>query len=180
MHKNSLFAILLRSPWWLSLVVAGGIFASLRLLIPELYAYFFALPFAVIGCYAAWQQLRQPSAASVQKKLDAARAMAAPEFIGALEAAFRRDGYAVTRLEKDEADLQLDKNGRVTLVACKRWKVARAGLEPLKLLLAAKRKHEAAACIFVAAGEVTDNARAFAADNNIQLLHGAELAKLLS
>jgi restriction system protein len=179
MHKNSLFAILLRSPWWISLLVAGGIFAALRLVIPELYASFMALPFAVIGCYAAWQQLREPSAEAVGKKLEGARAMSSSEFTGALEAAFRRDGYDVTRLEKDEADLRLEKGGRVTLVACKRWKVARAGLEPLKLLLAAKHKHEAAGCVFVAAGEVTDNARGFAAENNIRLLHGAELAKLL-
>ena len=52
MHENSLFAILLRSPWWVSFLIAGGLFAGLRLVVAPLYASFFALPFAVIGAYA--------------------------------------------------------------------------------------------------------------------------------
>jgi restriction system protein len=179
MHKNSLFAILLRSPWWISFAIAGAMFAGLRLLIPWVYAAFMALPFLVIACYAAWKQLRAPSAETVDKRLEKLREADWEVFSADLESAFRREGYGVASLSGAEADLELTKGGRTTLVACKRWKAARAGVEPLRQLLAARRKREAHECIYVAAGEVSDNARSFAAENSIRLLHGAELASLL-
>ena len=40
MAKNSLFAVLLRSPWWISFAVAAALFAIARLFMPELYAAF--------------------------------------------------------------------------------------------------------------------------------------------
>jgi restriction system protein len=179
MNKNSLFAVLLRSPWWISLAVAAGVVAGLRLLLPDIYAFFAALPFMVIGAYAGWQQLRAPSAAKVARSLEALRAKPWGEFAAALESAFRRAGYTVNRLDGREGDFELTKAGRVSLVSCKRWKVARTGIEPLRELHAARRRREAQDCIYVAAGEITNNALTFSAQNNIQLLHGAELAKLL-
>jgi len=182
LNKNSLFAVLLRSPWWISIAVAAGVFAVTRMLLPEAYApyaIFTALPFFVIGSYAGWQQLRAPSAAQIAATLESLRALSWDEFSAALEDAYRRDGYTVSRLNIAGADLELTKSGRVTLVCCKRWKVARAGIEPLRDLDAARRAREAHACIYVAAGEITDNARAFATEKNIRLLHDAELVKFL-
>jgi len=180
MNKNSLFAVLLRSPWWISISVAAGIFVLAKSLLPEAYApygMFASLPFIVIGNYAAWQQLRAPSAASIATTLEALRALSWEDFSRAIEEAFRRDGYVVTRLDGAGADLELTKAGRVSLVGCKRWKVARTGIEPLRELDATRQAREAHECIYVAAGDVTDNARAFAAEKNIRLLHDADLAK---
>jgi restriction system protein len=67
----------------------------------------------------------------------------------------------------------------VTLVACKRWKVARTGIEPLREFDAATSARDAHSRMYIAAGEVTENARAFAAQKRIQLLQEEELAKLL-
>ena len=180
MHKNSLFAVLLRSPWWVSLAVAAGVVAALRLVLPELYAFFAAAPFIVIAACAAWRQLRAPSPTKVARSLEALRAKPWDEFAAALEAAFRRDGYSVKRLDGRDADFELERSGRVSLVSCKRWKVARTGIEPLRELQAARRRREAHDCIHVAAGEVTEGAIAFSAQNGIRLLRGAELAKLLA
>jgi restriction system protein len=179
MHKNSLFAVLLRSPWWISLAVAAGVVAGMRLLLPDIYALFGAAPFLVIAGAAAWQQLRAPSAGKVARSLEALRAKPWDEFAAALESAFRRDGYTVNRLDGRDADLELTRAGRVLLVSCKRWKVARTGIEPLRELLAARRRRDAHDCMYVAAGEVTENALAFAAQYGIRLLRGAELAALL-
>jgi len=179
MAKNSLFAVLLRSPWWMSVAIAAGIFAAARLVLPQAYAFFVGLPFLAIGGYAGWQQLRSPGAARVAGAIEAVRAMSWDEFSGAIEHAFRRDGYGVTRTPGSQADFELSRAGRISLVGCKRWKAARTGIEPLRELLAARRARDAHECIYVAAGEITDNARAFAAENNIRLAHGAELAKLL-
>jgi restriction system protein len=154
-----------------------------KLDVPEgqaLYAIFAALPFLVIGSYAGWQQLRAPSAARIAATLETLRAMSWDEFSPALEAAFGREGYAVSRLNISGADLELTRSGRVSVVACKRWKVARAGIEPLRELDTARTARSAQECIYIAAGEVTANASAFAATNNIRLLQGAELAILVA
>ena len=47
--ENSLFAILLRSRWWVSLLVALGAFGVVRLFLDEGFAFFAALPFTVIA-----------------------------------------------------------------------------------------------------------------------------------
>ena len=179
MAKNSLFAILLRSPWWISILVAAGIVMAARFVVSEVYAVFAALPFIVIGGVAGWRQLRAPSAARVAETLASVRAMSWGDFSNALADALRNDGYAVTRLTGAAADFELFKAGRISLVGCKRWKAAHTGVDPLRELDEAKRAREAHECIYVASGEITVAARAFALERNIRLIHGAELAKLL-
>ena len=182
MAKNSLFAILLRSSWLWSLGIAVAIVAIARLALPPAYfAYgaFGAFPFVVIGGIAAWKQLRAPSAARVARTLQAVGSMSWAEFSSAIEQAFRRDGYAVTRLKGPAADFEIVKGGRTTLVSCKRWKVARSGVEPLRELYGAAQARDAQESICVAAGELTDNARKFAAEKRIRVVQGAELAHLL-
>jgi restriction system protein len=96
-----------------------------------------------------------------------------------LEEGFRRQGYRVDRLEGAKVDFALAKDGRTALVSCKRWKVARTGVEPLRELDAARRAREADEGIYVAAGEITEQALEFAQRNAIRVVHGADLAKLL-
>ena len=179
MHENSLFAVLLRSPFWISFAVAAGVFALMRMVLPTPYAAFGALPFMVIGGVALWRQLRAPSAKRVAARLAAIRAMSREEFAAALESAFRREGYEVVRFPGPEADLELMRGGRVTLVACRRWKATRTGAEPLREVLAAAARRDADDCIYVATGEITANARQFAAEKRIRLLGDAELARML-
>lgn len=179
MHQNSLFALLLRSRWWISFVVAIGLFLLVRLFVPETYAIVVPIPFVVIGCIAAWRQLRVPGPGRIAERLQVARAMSWRDFSAALESAYQRAGYAVQRLEGNAADLELMRDGQRTLVSAKRWKVARAGVEPLRAL-AATGGDAAAARHYIAAGEVTEAARAFAAANGIRIVEGAELATLLA
>ena len=179
-HENSLFALLLRAPWWVSVLVTAAVVAGSRLLLPTVYAIAAALPFAVIAAYVGWKQLLAPSAGSVAKMLERVRGMSWEEFSGAIEEAFRREGYAVTRLAGTQADFELAKGGRTTLVACKRWKATRTGIEPLRELEAARRAREAQECSYVCAGELSDQAREFAARKAVRLVQGAELARLLS
>lgn len=176
MHENSLFAILLRSQWWVSALVAVALTAGLRLFIPDLFAFFAGLPFTVIAVVVAWKQLRAPSEAKIAETIEVVRAMSWDEFAGALEDSFRRDGYTVNRIS-GHADLELVRGSRTTLVACKRWKAGRTGADPLRDLAALRKARDASDCIYVATGEITAQARAFARDNNLQVLEGAELVK---
>lgn len=176
LNQNSLFAILLRSPWWVSLGLASGVFFVARLFVPPFYAAFVPLPFLVIAGIVIWRQLQRPSARKVAARLEALRALPRDEFAAALEQGFRRQGYGVTRVGND---LQLTRSGRVSLVDCKRWKATRTGIEPLRELHAAGARSEAHDLIYVAAGEVTDNARAFAKEKHIRLIGDAELAQIV-
>lgn len=180
MAENSLFAILLRSPWWMSIGIAAGIAALVAAFAPaewKIYGLFAAAPFIVIGGIALWRQLRAPSASRVDETLDALRAMSWPAFASTIEAALRRDQYAVSRLDRADADFEATKGSRVTLVSGKRWKVARTGVKPLQDLHAAMTARDADEGLYVAAGEVTEQARQFAASHRIRLVHGAELAR---
>lgn len=182
MHENSLFAVLLRSPWWASAAMAAAIGGGVSLLVrPEwrIFAVFAALPFAGIAILAAARQLRAPSGARVDRTLDAVRAMSWGDFAAALEEGFRRDGYAVSRIGGADADFEIARDGRRAVVCGKRWKVARAGVEPLKALVGAKDARDAHECVYVLAGDLTDNARSFAAQKRIRLIAGTELAKLI-
>ena len=137
------------------------------------------LPFLVIGCIAAWKQLQAPSAARIDSTLAAVRAMSWAEFSRAIEAAYRRDGYAVSAIGGTAANFEITREGRTALVSCKRWKAAHTGVEALQDLHAVKEARGAHECIYIAAGDITDNARAFAVKHGIKLVGGPELARLL-
>lgn len=177
MHENSLFAVLMRKPWWLSALIALGLFMVARIWIPVMYAAAVPVPFLLIAAVRGWRQLNTPGEAKVAAALEAVHAMSWDAFAAALDEGWRREGFAVAR-GRGVADFELTRDGRLSLVAAKRWKAARTGVEPLKELHAAMRAREAAEGIYVAAGEVTETARSFAAAHSIRLVEGLDLAKL--
>jgi restriction system protein len=188
MAQNSLFAILLRSPWWTSagLGVLLGLLAMA--LLPEAYRAAGALsgfPFIVISAMAAWRARELPSAARVEETRQALATMAWPAFAALLEQAFQRDGYTVVAREPratPAVDFVFERKGRRMLVCARRWKSARTGIETLRALQAARDAagddlpHDA---LLIALGEPTDNARPFAAEHRIALWQAAELAQAL-
>lgn len=182
MAENSLFAILLRSPWWISFAIAFAIAAAAMALLPAAYRVVGAvsgLPFVVIGVIAVLRQWRAPSAAQVAQTLDAARAMPWVEFARALEEAFRRDGYSVAAGRGAPVDFILERQGRQTLVSARRWKAARLGVELLRALQAAREAADAADALCICLGEVTEGGRAFAKQQRITLWQADELAVAL-
>jgi restriction system protein len=182
LSENSLFAILLRSPWWISLCIAAAFGLVARFALAQPYALFCAvagLPFLVIGLIAAWQQSRRPSPARVAQALASAASMPWRDFSGVLEVAWQREGYAVTRLAAGEADFEIAKAGRTALVSCKRWKAASHGVEPLRALQATMQARAAQEGLYVTLADLTDQARRFAAASGIRVVRGADLAQLL-
>ncbi|OOG37909.1 restriction endonuclease [Polaromonas sp. A23] len=182
MAEKSLFAILLRSPWWISLAISVAIAMVARALLPPQYFLFGAMggfPFVVIAVITAWRQFRAPSTAHVADTLAQIGAMSWRDFSAALEQALKLEGFEVRRLDSAAADFELLKAGRTVLLSGKRWKAARLGLEPFQALEAARRACDANSSICVTTGEVTANARQFAAAQQIRVIEGTELAQLL-
>lgn len=182
MAEKSLFAILLRSPWWISLSFAVVIAGAAKALLPAEYFVFGAMggfPFVVITLITLWRQLSAPSTAHVAATLAQVGAMSWRDFSAALAQALAREGFEVKRLDTAAADFELLKAGRCVLLSGKRWKAARLGLEPFQALEAARNSRDASSCICVTTGNVTDQARAFAATHQIRIIEGTELAQLL-
>lgn len=182
MAEKSLFAVLLRSSWWISLSIAGVIALASKALLPSEYFLFGAMggfPFVVIALITLWRQLNAPSTAHVEATLAQINAMPWREFSAALEQALVREGFEAKRLENAAADFELIKGGRTVLLSAKRWKAARLGLEVFQALEAARSARDASSCTCVTTGEVTDKARAFATAHQIRVIEGTELAQLL-
>ena len=182
MAPNSLFAILLRSPWWISIAIAVVSGLVVAALLPEQFRVVGALsglPFAVIGAIAARRQWHLPSAARVAQTQQALATMTWPAFAGVLEQAFQRDGYTVQRRHDAAVDFELQRQGRRMLVSARRWKSARTGQEVLRALQTARDEADAPDALYIGLGELSDTARPFAAQHRIAIWHAPELAQAL-
>jgi restriction system protein len=182
MAQNSVFAILLRSPWWISFVVAAVIALPAAALLPDEYrvvGVMAVLPFVVIGAIAARRQWRLPGKAELERVQQALAGMTWQQFAGLLEAAFQADGHTVRRGAGTPVDFELERNGRITVVCARRWKSARIGLDALGALQAARDGGDATDAIYVGLGELTDTAREFATRQRLTIWQAPELAQAL-
>lgn len=183
MSENSLFAILLRSPWWISMAIVAVISLLSVALLPKPYVGFGVMggfPFLVIGVLAARKQWRAPSAARVAGMLTRVAAMSWRDFSALVGQIYVEQGYAVTRLNNPAADLSVVKGAQRTLVSCKRWKAANHGVEALRELVAVKEVQEAQQCLYMSLTPVSDTAQRFAKTQGVTLLSGNELGRFLA
>lgn len=181
MAENSIFAILLRSPWWISFVLVAIFCLASYALLPPQYVPFGAMgaiPFVVIGFMALKRQWNTPSPARVEAQLTRLAAMSWRDFANVMEPAFTRQGYTVTRLNTGAADFSLVKAGNTTLASCKRWKAASHGVEALRDLVALKEVQGADRVIYISLGQVTEQAGRYAREQGVELMSAAGLAKL--
>lgn len=182
MSEKSLFATLLRAPWWVSFLVMFGVAMVAGALLPEAYktaGMLGAFPFFVIGVMAAWRQRNAISASRIEELVEQARGMGWRDFSVLIEEALRQQGFVVTRLNDGPADFQIEKNGRVTLVSAKRWKAATVGAEHLRELLAVRESRDAFSCTCMSLGVFSQAAIDLANDSPMQLLGASNIAQLM-
>ena len=181
MAPNSLFAVLLRSPWWISIGIAVAFVALAQALLPPDYRGPFSLgafPFVVIGTIAFWRQIRAPSASEAGAIQQAVQRMPWAAFRTLLQQGYERQGYTVERID-GAADLLLRQGGSTTLVSARRWKAAHHGEETVNALHAAAQQRDASRCVYVALGELSPNARRALKARQVELLDGPGLVTLL-
>ena len=182
MSEKSLFAALLRAPWWVSFLVMLAVALVAGALLPDAYktaGMLGAFPFFVIGVMAAWRQRNAISASRIQALLEQARGMGWRDFSVLVEEALRQQGFVVTRMSDGPADFLIEKNGRVTLVSAKRWKAATVGAEHLRELLAARESRDAFSCTCMSLGIFSQAAIDLANNSPMQLLGAANIAQLM-
>jgi restriction system protein len=176
--KESLFQILLRQPWWVTLIVAFLVFTITRLIYPPV-AIFTAFPFVVLCGIIAFKQFRGATPLDAHERLERLRAMDWEEFSKLVTDAYRKRGYAVHPASSRDYDFRLTKDARVTLLQCRRWKVNQVGVGPLRELLKAIAREDASHGICIAAGAFSAPAIALTATEPVTLIGGAELLTLV-
>lgn len=181
MAPHSLFAILLRKPWWVSLLVAvllGLVSAALLPADLKMGGALGGLPFVVLAAVALKRQWHLPSAREIERIEAAVRQMPWEAFRAALERGFANDGYEVSA-GAGAVDLVLRKDGRQVLVGARRWKAARQGEEALQGLQAAAAQSGAGSVMLVALGELTPGAQRLARAHGVEVVGAASLARCL-
>ena len=143
MPRNSIFAVLLRSLWWISAAIAAllsvGGFAALPLEYAAM-GVFAAIPFAVIAIMAAWSSCaRRPKRACRPWRRPPPRCPGRI-FPARFKPASSATAASVERLQAPGADFALSKDGHVAIVGARRWKAARVGVEPLRELQAERER----------------------------------------
>lgn len=178
MAQETLFRILLRQPWWVTLLVAFALFGIVHAIFPPI-APFMALPFAALSGYIAYRQWRGTASVDAGERLASLRAMPWEEFSAVVTEAYRRQGYAVVPAAGTGYDFKLTKDGRVTLLHCRRWKVNQVGAGPVRDLARAVAREDAYKGICIAAGDFSEPARKLTSTEPVTLLSGTELVEWL-
>jgi restriction system protein len=172
MAENSLFAILMRNPWWISMLIVI-IFCLLCLaILPKdlrIFGMMGTFPFFITGAVAFKRQWGKPSPAKLQAELDRLSALSWRDFSAELEAKFVKQGFEVTRLNVGVADFKLEKAGHITLVTAKRYKAATHGLEALQALVSQQEAQGADKAMYVCLSPVTAQAAKFAKEKGVVL-----------
>lgn len=183
MAQNSVFAMLLRSPWWISALITA-VFLLLAKAVPSpalsAFLLFAALPFIVIAMISGWKRRNVPSPARITRVTEHVLGLSWKAFADEIDRGFREDGCGVTRVSGGAVDFSLIRHGRVALVNARRWKATQVGVPALRELAAVCQAQEAQEGIFVTVGEITEQASAFARANRIQFLTAPEMAKLMT
>ena len=175
--KRTLFSILVELPWWFSLLVAGLVYSVGAFFQPIIGAAA-ALPFIGVAGYIGWLRLRRGPIAEYPELIRALRAASPEEMRAMLAEAFAGQRYEVS--DGPSGDLQLQRNGYLTLVRFRRWRAQSTSAAALQELAQALRTRGADHGIYVTAGAVPDAARKQAADSGVTLLDAMALANLVA
>jgi restriction system protein len=172
MAENSLFAILMRNPWWISMLIVIVFCLLCMAILPKdlrIFGMMGTFPFFITGAVAFKRQWGKPSAAKLQTELDRLSALSWRDFSAELEAKFVKQGFEVSRLNSGVADFKLEKAGHITLVTAKRYKAATHGIEALQALVTQQEAQGADKAMYVCLSPVTAQAAKFAKEKGVVL-----------
>ncbi len=182
MAKGSLFAVLLRSPWWYSILIGLAIIALGVILFEGKYlilGVMAALPFMAIAGYSAYREMQRPRQKRILEVQQEARTMTASVLAKKIAANYEKLNFDVTPFKGDAAELELERGKHKFLLSCKRFKAANTGIEPLKKLTVAGEKHKVTGYLYVTLGEISKNALEYAHEHDIEFIQAEALTEYL-
>lgn len=204
---DDLFKFLVAAPWWAGPICIAAGYGFFRLLIPlvlDLVGQNNAAaqtmgstlsmmsvriaPYAAGGVLFIWAiamlvKLKDQDRFDSQTGLDSIGKLGWAQFERLIGEIYRRQGYQVEITGSDSGDggvdVRLHRDGKITLVQCKHWKVQSVGVKPVRELLGVMTSENAYYGILVTSGSFTPDAAAFAEKNGIKLIDGPELEKMI-
>lgn len=199
-REEGIFEILPTLPWWISVVVVFLVYVFLRSMLPTLVgssailkgiaqglqpiAWIFAFLFLISAPVAFFNASRRRKLLISQTGIASIRAMSWQDFELLVGEAFRRQDCGVEERGGSAADggvdLVLRKDGKTTVVQCKRWWDAQVSVQPVRELFGVMHADGADAAIFVSSGSYTADAKQFADGKPIRLIDGEELAQMVA
>ena len=184
-RKSSLADDLVLVPWWVSLILAIVAPAFLiRMPLPwSAFAPLALLFFLATAALSALRSIKTARMLEGQTSLASLRQLPWKRFEDLLGEAYRRQGYKVKETLGGGADggvdLILGRDGKVTLVQCKRWNGAPVGVRQVRKLYGVLHDRGASAANLVATTSFTPDALAFAKGKPIELVDSIELLQLI-
>ena len=198
-RKRHLLHELAALPWWASLVVATIVYAAVRWLLPMIggsnkflrplgealhdRAWWFAAPFVVVAGVAAFNAYYRRRLLDGQTGLETLRALSWQDFERLVGESYRRQGYVVEEVggaaPDGGIDLVLHRQDGKVIVQCKRWKSAQVGISLIREFYGVTVAEKVERGIFVTTGVFTPDATEFARGKPLELVDGAQLAKLV-
>lgn len=176
MQKRTLFSVLAELPWWFSLLVAGLIYMIGALFNPLIGAAA-AFPFVLVAAYVGYLRIKRGPTADFPVMIKALRAASPEDMRDMLAEAFARQRYEVS--DGKDGDLELQRNGYVTLVRFRRWRAQSTNPGAIQELLGAMKARQADHAMYITAGAVPEATKAAADAASIALLDGVALANLV-
>jgi len=196
---EELLEFLTDMPWWVSILVAGFVYGVLRFVGPAIFPEAKTLPGMLVGVGSqlAWMSviLLVPAPISLfraagksrvldrQNGIESIRALTWKRFEVLLGEAYRRQGFTVFENPGKGVDGGIDltiKRGVETyLVQCKQWKTYKVGVKVVREMLGLVTAHGATGAIVVTSGVFTKEAMAFAATQQVELVDGDALVRLI-
>jgi restriction system protein len=198
-HKESNIDLLLKAPWWISLIIGILAYAVLRWGVPawagnDSMRQPFAkgipplapLPlnfFSIIAAGSFWFGRHRRKLVDQQTSLESLRATPWKQFEFLVAEAFRRQSYQVefslNRGADGGVDLVLRQKGHTALVQCKQWKVYSVGAPVIREMFGLMTAERADEAIIVTTGKFTRDAQDFAEGKPIRLVDGPQLLALV-
>ncbi|MDO9365715.1 MAG: restriction endonuclease [Methylotenera sp.] len=145
--------------------------------------YVFPMIFLAGALVSAIKGKRRRKLLDKQSSIQSIRTLSWQEFELLVAEAFSRKGFKV--LENGGGgpdggiDLILQKDGKKSIVQCKRWRTVSIGVTHIRELYGVMTGVQANDCIFVSSGNYTAEARLFAEEKPIWLIDSTELIELV-
>lgn len=198
-QNESFGELLIKAPWWISVVIGVVAFIALRWGVPawagtdnlrQTFAKGIAplapLPlifFSILAIGSFWFGKVRRRLVDGQTSLESLRNTSWKQFEFLVAEAYRRQGYQVefslNRGADGGVDLTLRRDGCTSLVQCKQWKVFSVGAPVIREMFGLLTAEKADEAIIVTSGSFTRDAQSFAEGKPIRLLDGSQLLALV-
>lgn len=198
-QRDSFGEILLKLPWWVSVLLGLLAFAAVRWGLPAWagndttrqiltkgivpLAPLAPVIFGMFGIGSFWLGKSRRRLVDEQTNLESLRNTSWKQFEFLVAEAYRRQGYQVEyslgRGADGGVDLILRRDGRMSLVQCKQWKVFSVGAPVIREMFGLLTAEKADEAFIVTSGNFTRDAQSFAEGKPIRLVDGPQLLALV-